>query len=415
MKRILIRWAPVLAALLLAACGKEAPVDTRLSVVPDNGYPDAPAGSMFVSVTASGAWTLALQYPEGTAAWATVEPTSGTGSKADVRLRYQANEGELEREVTLVLTPAKGTPATAVVKQSAPREAPPAPQPGQEYGYGYDVAPAGLDWLELPAAVSDDGREMLIHRMDGGKYGNYKKDGTRNYTCYWDYKEHLSLWVAYPLNAQLHGKGGYDYVWGFDPLLPTHLQPDITQRSYGGRGFDGKNNWNRGHQMPRADRQTSQEAVSSTCYPTNMTPQDGTFNSGIWAGLESKVRSYAYSAYSADTLFVVTGCLFEKSSTYTQANSGFNVKVPTHYFKAVLLAGHNAQDAWEKDGVYYKAAGFLLPHDPSLDKTKFLSYIMSIDDLENETGIDFFPNLAGRLGKADADAVEAAKPSNWWK
>ena len=416
MNRKLILWVLSLAALLVAACGKGGdPVDTRVAVVPDNLYPEATATSMFVSVTATYSWTLSLEYPEGMDSWATVDPTSGTGSKADVRLRFSVNESEQERQVTLVLTPANGASAKAVVRQSGKQVAPTPPQPGQEYGYGYDVAPSGLDWLELPAAVEDDGREMLIHRMDGKKYTNYQKDGTRNYTCYWDYKEHLSLWVAYPLNAQLHGKGGYDYVWGFDPIIPQSLQPDITQRSYGGRGFDGKNNWNRGHQMPRADRQTSQDAVSSTCYPTNMTPQDGTFNSGIWAGLESKVRSYAYSAYVADTLFVVTGCLFDQSSTYTESYSGFAVKVPTHYFKALLLAGHNTRDAREKDGVYYKAVGFLLPHDYTLPKTDFLKYMMSIDELEQQTGIDFFPNLIGRLGKTDADAVEAAQPSDWWK
>lgn len=404
-----------LAALLFAACGKEVQVDTKLAITPDNSYPDAKTSGMFVAVTATYGWTLSLQFPEGTESWATVDPTSGTGSKADVRLRFSANESESERQVTLVLASEKGGTASAVVKQSGKQSAPPPPQPGQQYGYGYDVAPAGLDWLELPAAQADDGREMLIHNMKGQKYAHYDKDGTRNYTCYWDYETHLSLWVAYPLNPQLHGKSGFDYVWGFDPIIPSSLQPDITQRSYGGKGFDGKNNWNRGHQMPRADRQTSQEAVSSTCYPTNMTPQDGTFNSGIWAGLESKVRSYISSAYTTDTLFVATGCLFEESTTYTESYSGFAVKVPTHYFKALLYAGHSTADAVEKDGVYYKAAGFLLPHDPSLPKTGFLNYLMSIDELETQTGIDFFPNLIGRLGQADADKVEAAKPGNWWK
>lgn len=404
-----------LAALLLAACGKEEPADTNIAVVPDNAYPEASATSIFVSVTATYGWTLSVEFPAGTEAWATVDPTSGTGSKGDVRLRFSVNESESERQVTLVLKPNKGASASAVVRQAGKKVTPTPPQPGQTGGYGLDVAPASLNWLELPATVAKDGLEMLIHRMDGQKYRNVTADGTRNYTCYWDYEEHLSLWVAYPLNSQLFGSGKYDYVWGFDPILPTNIQPDITTRSYGGVGFDKKNNWNRGHQMPRADRQTSQSAVSSTCYPTNMTPQDGTFNGGIWANLESKVRSYATSAYKTDTLYVVTGCLYDHSTTVTLASSGFNVKVPTHYFKALLFAGHNTQDAQESDGVYYKAAGFFLPHDPSLGKNDYLKYLMSIDDLEKQTGIDFFPNLIKKIGQEKADKVEAATPSSWWK
>ena len=38
------------------------------------------------------------------------------------------------------------------------------------------------------------------------------------------------------------------------------------------------------------------------------------------------------------------------------------------------------------------AVGFLLPHDASIAKKDFMDYICSIDELEKETGIDFFPN-----------------------
>ena len=40
---------------------------------------------------------------------------------------------------------------------------------------------------------------------------------------------------------------------------------------------------------------------------------------------------------------------------------------------------------------------------------------MSIDELEEQTGIDFFPNLVGKIGKESADKIEAAAPSAWWK
>lgn len=410
------------ALLLLASCqeqqggGDAGPV----SIVPRTTSLEVGGGTIFVAVSAQTDWTVNLEFAGGQSGWASIEPASGSGSRGDLRLKYDANESENSRSLTLVLKPSRGSEARAMVYQDGVKStSPPTPATGNGYrnGYGLDVAPAGLDWLELPAAAADDNHEMLIHTMTGQRYSSELRDGTRNYTCYWDYEEHLSLWVAYPLNAQLHGSGKFDYVWGFDPIITdTSIQPDITQRSYGGRDFSGTSSWNRGHQLPRADRQTSAAAVASTCYPTNMTPQDSQFNGGIWATLEGKVRGYIDSTpYKEDTLFVVTGCLYKDSVTYTEARSGFAVKVPTHYFKALLLAGHNSTDAVKYGDLYYKAVGYLLPHDYTLPKNSLSQYMMSIDELEQKTGIDFFPNLIKRLGKTDADRVEAAAPSSWWK
>jgi len=257
-----------------------------------------------------------------------------------------------------------------------------------------------MDWLELPATVADDGREVLVHAMDGGKYVSQSQNGTRNWSCYWDYEEHLSPWVAYPLNNSLKGSGSRSNAWGFDPLLPTSLQPNLTNGSYGG-------GWTRGHQIPSADRLATYAANASTFVPTNMTPQDYDFNCSIWADLENRVRSYASQS---DTLYVVTGCCFENSSRWSGNSSGFSVKIPTHYFKALLYKG-SASAAKATDG--YMAAGYLLPHDSGIAEGNYKNYILSVDHLEEKTGIDFFPNLARKIGQDKADQIEATLLS-WW-
>jgi endonuclease G len=398
MRKFKILLLAVAGLALLAACEKEPQVDTSLAVTPRSTWLEADAGTVFVTVSAKGDWTLRLEYPEGMAPWATVAPSSGSGDKADVVLRYDANEGEDPRTVTLVLSSGVGLPATTLVQQSG---IVPETGPGSMAGgYGYDVAPASLDWLELPATKEKDGRELLIHNMDGGKYLARERDGVRNWSCYWDYDEHLSLWVAYPLNNALKGSGSRSNSWGYDALLPTNIQPDLTRGSYGG-------GWTRGHQIPSADRLASYKANASTFVPTNMTPQDYDFNCNIWADLEGKVRNYASQA---DTLYVVTGCLFELSTRWSGSSSGFAVKIPTHYFKALLYKGSST---YATNG--YMAAGFLLPHDTGISGGNYLDYICSIDQLEQQTGIDFFPNLIGKLGQATADQIEAEAPSKWWR
>ena len=377
----------LLLLTVFTGCQKE---DT-VSIKPRSSYLDAGAGSIFVAVTATYDWTLSLDF-EGGSPWASVTPGSGTGSKSDVLLQFEPNSSEETRSVTLVLKPVRGAAATVSVTQAGK-----APDPVHG-NYGYDVAP--MDWLELPATVKGDGLEVLVHNMQGGKYISREKSGTRNWTCYWDYDEHLSLWVAYPLNNSLKGSGGRSNQWGYDALLPHDIQPDIT-RTYGG-------GWTRGHQIPSADRVASNAANASTFVPTNMTPQEYNFNSGIWANLEGKVRSYAALS---DTLYVVTGCLYKNSTRVSGNNTGFYVKVPTHYFKALLYKGSNS--ATVSDG--FMATGFILPHDAGIADGNCLDYICSVRELETQTGIDFFPNLAKRLGAEKAKAIEEETPNNFWK
>lgn len=382
-----------LSILLVAVWGCQK--EDSVSINPRSTSLNAGAGSVFVGIVAQGAWTLSLEYPASSSlpSWATVNPTSGTGSQNDVVLSFSANESGNVREVTLVLTPAKGAAARVTMVQAGKGEE------AVSGNYGYDVAP--MDWLELPAMKAGDGRELLVHDMSGGKYTNQGKSGTRNWSCYWDYDDHLSLWVAYPLNNSLKGSGSRSNEWGWDALLPHNLQPDLTQGSYGG-------GWTRGHQIPSADRLTTRAANVSTFVPTNMTPQEYNFNAGIWASLEGRVRSYAALS---DTLYVVTGALFDGSSKVSGNNSGFYVKIPTHYFKALLYKGNNS--ATVTDG--YMAVGFYLPHDASIANGNSNDYICSIAELEAKTGIDFFPNLAKKIGTEKAGQIEGETPNNFWK
>ena len=400
MKRLVLPILSLLAVLTFQSCEGLLPdsggEDETISVTPRTYSLSSEAGKIWVDVKASGKWTLSLDFGTGADGWASLSDASGSGSKGDVRLSYEANEVEESRSVKLVLVSGSQT-ATATVEQAGASGGSSGSSNGQ---YGYDVAPSALDWLELPAMKAGDGRELLIHDMSGGKYKYKSLSGDRNWSCYWDYDDHESLWVAYPLNNSLKGSGSRSNAWGYDALLPVDLQPNITGGSYGG-------GWTRGHQLPSADRPKTVAANASTFVPTNMTPQDYDFNAGIWASLEGQVRNYSSKS---DTLYVVTGALFDDSTLYTGSNTGFKVKVPTHYFKALLYKGSSS---YATDG--YMAAGFLLPHDSGISNGNYLDYIMSIDKLEEETGIDFFPNLIKVLGKDKADKIEATAPSSWWK
>lgn len=386
--RLSLILAAVAVLTVLFSCKKESAVDTTATLSAGTSYVSVDGGSVFLTVNAKGQWTLSI---EPQVSWATVSPSSGSGDRGDVRLRFDANPDAVKRSVKLVLLSGGTAVNSLTVTQYGTEDS---PTTGK---YGYDVAP--MDWLELPATVAGDGRELLVHDKSGGPYASKSSSGVRNWSCYWDYDDHLSLWVAYPLSKALIGSGSRTNQWGYDKLLPASIQPALISNSYGG-------GWTRGHQIPSADRLTYAANVS-TFVPTNMTPQDYDFNCGIWADLEGKVRSYANQA---DTLYVVTGCLFDKSTKLTGKDSGFYIKVPTHYFKALLYKGSST---YATSG--YMAAGFYLEHSSSISGNSPLDYLMPIDELEKKTGIDFFPNLSAKVGDSVAAKIEAETPSKWWK
>ncbi|MBO4476492.1 MAG: DNA/RNA non-specific endonuclease [Bacteroidales bacterium] len=326
----------------------------------------ADGGTQTVKISATSTWTIDVQYASGqSTGWIHFSPSSGSGFASSVMTVDPNGDGSARQAEVYLRSPHYY--ASASISQSGG---------------------AATMWLEIPAVDPQD-KGFFTHAMDGGLYLGEAKSGVRNWSFLWDYENHLSHWVAYPLNKGLRGSGFRSDQWGFDPLLPYDIQPNVTF-TYGG-------GWTRGHQIPSADR-LNYAANVSTFYGTNMTPQDYDFNTYIWANLEQKVRDYAMTC---DTLYVVTGCDINGSTSTSGGNTGFYVPIPVAYYKALLRRKNNE----------YSAVGFYLPHFlPDPEHGNYMDYIMSIDELEEKTGEDFFPALSVLLGASKADAIESAAP-----
>ncbi len=369
------------AVMMLAfSCGKGEDDEAIPVLTLESSSVPSTAGSVKLRIAATASWTLTAEDPETGSAASWVEPgqNKGEGSQ-DVLLSYAANEGGPRSALIRLKTPAYDISETLY-----------------QSGAGSSSAPG---WMELPA-MNREGLVFLPHDMSGKRYVSRTKSGIRNWSCYYDKDAFVSHWVAYPQNEGLIGSGKLEYVWGYDPLISTDYQVNITQGSYGG-------GWTRGHQLPRADRR-EYDAMVSTCYATNQTPQDYDFNSGIWGDLEDRVRTWAKSRY-CDTLYVVTGCnvLSEYGWTGTLSgnNGGHRARVPSHYYKALLRRGTN--DIWS-------AVGFYLPHDEKIAGGNFLNYLVSIDELERKTGVTFFVNYTNTFGEAAAKTLKSNTSVSGW-
>jgi len=175
-----------------------------------------------------------------------------------------------------------------------------------------------------------------------------------------DKNMHAAHWVAYPLHSSYRGGSGRTEAWAADPLIEEQYQPKL----YGTDGLTFYRNYSRGHQIPSADRTANDELNNQTFYASNMTPQSGDFNGGIWGTLEGKIRDNICN----DTLYVVTGCYF--GNNYTTTRDGCNgnnesqiskdCPVPTHYFKVILRtrSGSSGKPIPECSANELKAIGF---------------------------------------------------------
>lgn len=377
-------FAFVAFAVLIVSCdpiGVKKNSELSLTLNPESAGKDA--GKVSVVVRADGAWSLELDFG-GDEAWAELSHSVGTGYKSNIKLSYDANKTGASRSVYVIVS-TENDAAEVRFTQTADDAGPD--------GGKADATSCG--WMELPETKSGDGLLWAWHTMTTGS------KRVRNYSFYWSSTEHLALWVAYPLNKGLIGGGDRTNKWDiFDPLIPRSEQANTWNGGFGS-GYD------RGHQLPSADRLYLDGNVQ-TFYPTNMTPQRSQFNQNIWAKLEGTVRSWANSLNSAtDTLYVVTGCVVNGSTSSRQAGrSGPYVTVPTAYYKALLRYSRSSG---------YSGCAIWLDHETDPLRTADERDMMSIAALEEKLGIDLFVNLPAKVGDAKAAEIEAKAPTvNTW-
>lgn len=202
------------------------------------------------------------------------------------------------------------------------------------------------------------------------------------YVLSYDEDNEQAEWVAYELTRDRLNENWVERPNSFRPD-PDVRTESATPRDYSGSGYD------KGHLCPAADMAFDEKAIDETFFMSNMSPQAGAFNGGVWRELEECTRDWARKF---KRLYVATGPVLNQTPL---GQIGFSkVTVPASYYK-VLYAPEQ-----------HRAIAFILPN--AMSTRPIMDYACSIDEVEKLTGLDFFPNLLKGLDEELEGSLDKA-------
>lgn len=348
--------------------------ELQISIDTKNNEIASKGGSFFLKIETNGEWVVSSKE-----SWCTFNKKNGNG-KGSVMCTVGTNTGK-QRNTLITVTSGKDIQEITLTQKDGSGGTPdpdPDPDPNPE-------PPSGeyAKRIEVPALKGGTNNLFYTHTS------NYNGKKVITYSAEYDCSQKHTRWVAFTFDNVSNQKNtNRSDKWGQDPYIPA------AYRTYDN---DYNSPYNRGHLVASADRYVTREANVQTFYYSNMSPQIVKFNGGVWNQMEEKVRSWSQSLSAQDTVYVVKGGQIDGTVAdgtlieYT----GNHVAVPKYYFMAVLSL---------KNGKY-KAMAFYI-NQQSYSGSSLGSYAISIDALEQKTGINFFHNLP------DAKEIEVEKTYN---
>lgn len=163
---------------------------------------------------------------------------------------------------------------------------------------------------------------------------------------------------------------------------PSHFKTDwrainrVKHDSYTKSGYD------RGHNAPNyaISHLYGKEGQSDSFLMTNISPQTPKLNRQFWQRLEEV--EVKYFTKLADKVWVITGPVFTGSTE--RLSSSWRVEIPDAFYKIYITQAKRNQD--------FKVLAFLVPQTVKGNEP-LAQFVTSIDNIEAQTGLDFFSDL----------------------
>ena len=228
-----------------------------------------------------------------------------------------------------------------------------------------------------------------------------KKHGSSEWTIYYSDKELL--------NNRKFNRGGLNFKQN-----PDYPEFKVNLNAY------RRNPYDRGHMVPAASMSFDSIALVESFYTTNVTPMLDINNRGIWAKLEAQERKWVKEK---NDLIIITGVIYKdyrydtnlNIAEYKKISSGNMDMILKLHSEYKLIDGKTGESTDVSIPAYtYKvivdiknttAIAFAVPNDFSaadklMEDSNPKSYIHTIDEIEDLTGIDFNYKLPRSIQKS---------------
>ena len=203
----------------------------------------------------------------------------------------------------------------------------------------------------------------------------------------WSPKLRHPVWCAYHVTKEPRHNVGRRPNFSRDRSVPSAPPPSSYERS----GYD------RGHMAPNyAVASRYGEAMQKqTFLMTNIAPQSPSLNRGVWRNMEHRIADLWTARYGE--IWVIVGCISPLDNRETI--SGTSIDVPTQFYQLIVA----------QEGLDIRALAVVIPQKVPYGAYA-ARYLVSIDDLEDMTGLDFLPDLPDFI----QNPLESELPSRLW-
>lgn len=201
----------------------------------------------------------------------------------------------------------------------------------------------------------------------------------------WSDRLRHPIWCAYHVVRDARYPSDRRPSFTKDHAVPSAPSPNDYAKS----GYD------RGHMVPNYAIVTryGEDMQKQTFRMSNIAPQTPALNRGVWRDIEHRIADLWTARYGE--IWVVVGCISRGDEAIGQTG----IDVPTAYYQVILA----------QEGLDIRALAVLIPQSVGWHDWA-ARHIITIDELEQLTGLDFNPELPSFI----QSPLEAELPTRLW-
>jgi DNA/RNA endonuclease G (NUC1) len=198
-----------------------------------------------------------------------------------------------------------------------------------------------------------------------------------------DYSDNLGepIWASWDLTASDVGSSGRSSTYYTDTNLPADFY-HVTTTDYNGVGDI---DFNRGHLCPSEDRTDNTNDNKIVFFMSNIMPQSGPNNQGVWGNFED----YCRTLLTNQELLIICG----PSGFGTNTIPSGKAYIPSNTWKVVVCVPLGSGTALSRITATNRVIAISVPNVTNGLSSAWQTYLTSPHRIEQDTGFTFFTAL----------------------